>query len=111
MGAAFAQAVHAKALGRDVFIFLEAKGVSWAFKDYKPDVETHCFNPTDFFLQCVEDNIEISACRTCLNCSNKYCQLTQDAKTFDDLIYPGIKVGTFMDLQLLLDEPANIFTF
>lgn len=114
LGAAFAQACHAKAMGRDVFIFLEANGVLWAFRDYKPEIETACFNPTEYFNNCLEDEIAISACGTCLRCSNLLFhnkKLGDPGGDIKNLIYPNIGIGSFTELQCFLDYPCNIFTF
>ena len=111
LGAAFAQAIHAKTIGREVFIFLEANGVNWAFSIYKPEITTNCFNPVEYFNSCLESEIKISACRTCLSCSTLYCAIHDTEKKIEKLIYPNIEIGSFTNLQFYLDEPCNIFTF
>lgn len=112
LGSAFAQACHAKAIEREVFIFLEANGVNWAFSNYKPEISTNCFNPLNYFRSCLENEIKIAACRTCLLCSKQYSSIKNSEKDLSStLIYQQIKIGSFTDLQSFLDEPCNIFTF
>ncbi len=111
LGAAFAQASHAKAMGRDVYLFLESNGINWAFKDYKPKVITNCFDPCEYFQHCLKDEIDISACQTCIGCSEMFCPIQSNEEDLKKLLYPGINVSTFTNLQCLMNEPCNIFTF
>ena len=124
-GIAFAQAIHALAMGREVTIFLELDGVLWASTEYNPDVEAHqCFDdPRENIPAVLDMGGEILICSTCIMCVSEqdhghdhagHGHLDRASGKKVDVaatLREGIKESSFTELQEYLDEPVNMFVF
>ena len=118
-GIAFAQAVHAVAMGREVVIFLELDGVLWASTEYKiPPGTSTCFDdPTDNLTTILDMGAEILYCSTCLLCIGEHSEhgiLTEADRLGIDVestLIEGIKASSFTELQDHMDYPVNLFVF